>query len=313
MDKLSEMNREVCTAMNFRNLSYMIKQGFVSMWKNRMMSFASVGSVTAALLILGVILLLILNINNIATVTQNQFDEVVVYLEEDVDQSDTERIGDAINEFDGILSVIYQSKEQALEIMKQNLGENGYLLEGLEEENPLPNSYVIQLKDLKYADDVVMRLEGLTGVEDIRYLKDVLDQLMTIANTVRLGGFIIIGFLILISIFIISNTIKLTVAARKREINIMKYVGATNGFIRGPFVVEGMLLGLIGAVISIAVVYFGYKYLFTVLNEELYVLFTVYLVPYYKIFQDITIIFVSIGVGIGVIGSVLSIRKFLKV
>ncbi|MTI47335.1 MAG: ABC transporter permease [Firmicutes bacterium] len=299
--------------MNFRNLSYMIKQGFVSMWKNRMMSFASVGSVTAALLILGVILLLILNINNIATVTQNQFDEVVVYLEEDVDQSDTERIGDAINEFDGILSVIYQSKEQALEIMKQNLGENGYLLEGLEEENPLPNSYVIQLKDLKYADDVVMRLEGLTGVEDIRYLKDVLDQLMTIANTVRLGGFIIIGFLILISIFIISNTIKLTVAARKREINIMKYVGATNGFIRGPFVVEGMLLGLIGAVISIAVVYFGYKYLFTVLNEELYVLFTVYLVPYYKIFQDITIIFVSIGVGIGVIGSVLSIRKFLKV
>lgn len=299
-------------AMKVRNLSYIVKQGFVGMWRNRMMSFASVGSVTAALLILGVILILILNINNIATVTQNQFDEVIVYLQDDLEQSQLDQIGQTINEIDGVLSVIYQSRENALEIMKNEWGEEGYLLEGLED-NPLPNSYVIQLKDIKYADDVVYRLEGLRGIEEIKYLKNIMDQLMTIANFVRLGGLVIIVFLILISIFIISNTIKLTVTARKREINIMKYVGATNGFIRGPFLVEGILLGLIGSGISIGLVYYGYKYLFQIINERLYVLFTVYLVPHYKIFEDISIMFIAIGVGIGIIGSVLSIRKFLKV
>lgn len=298
--------------MKLRSGIHIIKQGFVSIWKNRMMSFASVGSVTAALMILGIILILILNINNIASITKSQFDEVIVYLEDDLEKEQINTIGKTINQTDGVLSSIFQSKEQALVLMKEDLGDEGYLLEDLEK-NPFPNSYIIQLKDIKYADDVVNRIKGLRGIEEIRYLKDVLDQLMTIAHFVRLGGLIVIGTLMIIAIFIISNTIKITVAARKLEINIMKYVGATDGFIRGPFVIEGMLLGLIGAVLSIAAVYYGYKYLFNIISEELYVLFTVYLIPYSQILDDVFIIFIAIGVGIGVIGSVLSIRKFLRV
>lgn len=299
--------------MKLRSGIHIIKQGFVSMWKNRMMSFASIGSVTAALMILGLILLLILNINNIAEITKSQFDEIIVYLEEDLEQEQIDAIGQTINQTDGVLSSIFQSNEQALALMKQDWGEEGHLLEGLEEENPLPDSYIIQLKDIKYADDVVNRIQGLRGIEDIRYLKDVLDQLTSIAHYIKLGGLVLIGALILIAIFIISNTIKLTVAARRRQINIMKYVGATDGFIRGPFIVEGMLLGLIGAGLSIAAVYYGYKYLFSIINEELYVLFTVYLIPHTQIIDDVVIMFVAIGVGIGVIGSVLSLRKFLRV
>ncbi len=298
-------------AMKFRNFVYIIKQGFVSMWRNRMMSFASIGSVTAALLILGIIMILILNINNIAFMTQNQFDEVIIYLEDDLEEEQIEKIGQDINLMDGVLSSIYQSKEQAFEIMKKELGNESYLLEGIG--NPLPNSYVIQLKDIKFADEVVSRLEGFRGIARIKYLKDVINQLVTINHFVRLGGLVIIGVLILIAIFIISNTIKLTVAARRNEINIMKYVGATNGFIRGPFVIEGLLLGFIGAEVAISIIYYGYEYLFKIINEKLYVLFTVYMVPPYHLLDDIVIMFTSIGVGIGIIGSVLSLRKFLRV
>lgn len=298
--------------MKLRSGVHIVKQSFVSMWKNRMMSVASIGSVTAALIILGIILMLILNINNIAEVTKSQFDEVIVYLEEDLEQEQIDAIGQTINQTDGVLSSIFQSNEQALVIMKEDWGEEGHLLEGLEE-NPLPDSYIIQLQDIKYADKVVNRITGLRGIEEIRYLKDVLNQLMTITNFVRLGGLMLIGALILIAVFIISNTIKLTVVARSREINIMKYVGATDSFIRGPFVIEGMLLGLIGAGVSIASVYYGYKYLFDIINQELYILFTVYLIPFNQILGDIVIMFVAIGVGIGVIGSALSIRKFLRV
>lgn len=291
---------------------HIVKQSFVSMWKNRMMSVASIGSVTAALMILGIVLILILNINNVASVTKSQFDEVIVYLEEGLEQEQIDAIGQTINQIDGVLSSIFQSDEQALVIMKEDWGEEGHLLEGFEE-NPLPDSYIIQLQDIKYADDVVNRIKGLRGIEEIRYLKDVLNQLMTITHFVRLGGLVLIGALTLIAIFIISNTIKLTVVARSREINIMKYVGATDSFIRGPFVIEGMLLGLIGAGVSIASVYYGYKYLFDIINQELYVLFTVYLIPFNQILDDVVIMFIAIGVGIGVIGSALSIRKFLRV
>ncbi len=298
--------------MKLRSGVHIIKQGFVSIWKNRMMSFASVSSVTAALMILGIVLILILNINNIASITKSQFGEVIVYLENDLEKEEINAIGQTINQTDGVLSSIFQSKEQALVLMEEYLGNETHLLADIEE-NPFPNSYIIQLKDIKYADDVVNKVTGLIGIDEVRYLKDVLDQLMIITHFVRLGGLIVIGVLIIIAVFIISNTIKITVAARKREINIMKYVGATDGFIRGSFVIEGMLLGLIGAVLSIAAVYYGYKYLFNIIKEELYVLFTIYLIPYSQILNDVVIMFIAIGVGIGVIGSVLSIRKFLRV
>lgn len=299
--------------MKFRIFKHILKQGFTGMWRNRMMSFASIGSVTAVLMILGITLILILNINNISNVTKEKFDEIHVYLNDDIEDQQIHKLGETIKELDGVFTVIFQSKEQALQIMKEQWDEEGYLLEGFEEENPLPNSYIIQLEDISYADKVVEHLEGYSSVEEVKYYKDIVDKLMSVAKFIRLGGLILIAVLILISVFIISNTIKITVAARKREISIMKYVGATNGFIRGPFIIEGLLLGLIGSILAVVFVNYGYKYLFTVISERLYILFTVYLVPYEMVYNDVMIISLAIGMGIGVLGSIISLKKFLKV
>lgn len=298
--------------MKLRMFKSVVKQGFVGLWRNRMMSMASISSVTAALLILGIVLILILNINNITLTAQQQFDEIQIYLEDEMEQVEIDKLGETISSFDGVASLRFQSREQALEIMKEKFGDEGYILDGLET-NPLPDSYIIQLSKIDNAEAVVERLRGLNGIEDIKYYRDIVEKLMSVANFVRYGGLIIIAVLMFISVFIISNTVKITVAARKREINIMKYVGATNGFIRGPFIVEGILLGLIGAAISILAITHGYKYLFTSINDRLYVLFTVYMVPHYSLFNDIVIIFTAIGVGIGILGSVLSLRRFLNV
>jgi len=299
-------------AMRFRIFKTIIKQGIVGMWRNRAMGIASIGSVGATLTILGIILILILNINNVMYTTKEQFDEIQVYLMDEVEQEEIEEIGKTINKFDGVISVIFQSKEQALEIMKEDWGDEGYLLEGLEE-NPLPNSYIIQLESIEKADNIVTQLEELDGIEEVKYYNDIIEKLMSVANFIRIGGIVVIAILVFISIFIISNTIKITVAARKKEIGIMKYVGATNEFIRGPFLVEGILLGLIGTSISIFIVYYGYKYLFQVVSDKLYVMLTVYMVSPYSLFADIAIIFIAIGVGIGMLGSIVSLRKFLRV
>jgi len=276
------------------------------------MGLASVSSISAVLIILGVVLILILTINNIVLETKTKFDEIQIYLEDDLSNGDYDRIENAIRDMEGVLSLVFVSKEQGLEIMKEGWEEEAYLLEGLEE-NPLQDSYIIQLLDIKYAEGIVSKLRNISGIEDVKYYQDIIDKLMLVANYIRFGGIIVIGALVLVSIFIISNTIKVTVTARRREINIMKYVGATNGYIRGPFIIEGILFGLIGAAISIFLIKFGYEYFFKSVNDRLYLLFTVYLVPPSLLVKDIAIMFTAIGAGIGALGSLVSLKRFLNV
>lgn len=299
-------------AMRLRVFKNIIKQGFQGMWRNRGMGIASVSSISAVLLILGVVLILILTINNIVLETKTKFDEIQIYLEDGLSNADYDRIENRIRDMEGVLSLVFISKEQGLEIMKEGWEEEAYLLEGLEE-NPLQDSYIIQLLDIKYAEEIVSNLRNIEGIEDVKYYQDVIDKLMLVANYIRFGGIVIIGALMLVSIFIISNTIKVTVTARRREINIMKYVGATNGYIRGPFIIEGILFGLIGAAVSILIIKFGYEYFFKSVNDKLYLLFTVYLVSPTLLIKDIAIIFTAIGVGIGALGSLVSLKRFLNV
>src|SRR5699024_4618024 len=212
-----------------------------------------------------------------------------------------------------VKSTVFKSKEDALDLLKEDWDEEAYLLEGLEEENPLPNSYIVQLKDVEDADSVIEVVKDIDGVEKVQHHKEIIDKLIVFANYIRLGGLAVIIALILVSIFIISNTIKLTVTARSREINIMKYVGATNGYIKGPFIMEGVLFGIIGALISMVVVYYGYGYFFELINEKVFNMFSVFLVQPVFIFKDISIIFLSIGAGIGALGSLVSMKRFLNV
>ena len=277
------------------------------------MGIASVSSITAVLMILGIVLILILSINNVVVDTKTKFDEIQVFLKEGLQAKDLNDIESELEGSEGVVSIIYQSKDQALEILKEDWEDDAYLLEGLETDNPLPNSYIIKLKDIKYANDIVNKINSMDGVENVTYYQGIIDKLMAFANYIRLGGLTIIGILVFVSVFIISNTIKLTVTSRKREINIMKYVGATNNYIRGPFVIEGILLGLFGALISILIVYYGYGYLFESVNEKLYSLFTFYLIEPKYIFSDIAIMFATIGMGIGTLGSLVSLKRFLNV
>ncbi|MGO1368596.1 MAG: permease-like cell division protein FtsX [Senegalia sp. (in: firmicutes)] len=298
--------------MNLRSIGYTLKQGFQGIWRNRMMSLASIGSVTSTLIILGIILILVLNVNNLSVMLKQEFDEIEVFISQEATDEEKTQLENDLKNTDGISNVKYKSKEEALNSMQKQWKDNSYLLDDLEE-NPFPDSFILRIDNLENSEKIVNSIKNKEGIEDIKYYRDIIERTVTIANIVRTGGLIVIAILILISIFIISNTIKITVAARQKEINIMKYVGATNGFIRGPFIVEGILLGIFGSIVSIALIGYGYKYLFDMASQKLYVFATVYMIPYYQILNDIIIMFVSIGVGIGVIGSVISLRRFLKV
>ena len=298
--------------MIIRLLKSMIKQSGQSIVRGRNMSMASIGSVSATLIILGIVLILVLNMSNITNTTKKDFDQVQAYLDLELDSDQVASIGDELKNIDGVKSVQFVSKEQALENMKSRLEENKSMLDGLET-NPFQNIYTVYLEDLEKTDAVAKAVENVEGIDEVVYYKDVLDKLIKIADVTRIGGIIIISVLLVISIFIISNTIKITVIARQTEIGIMKYVGATNGFIRGPFIIEGTFLGLIGALISIVIVSSSYKYILNVFDSSLNELLSLYIIPAQDIMNDIIIIFISLGVGIGIIGSLISLRKFLKV
>jgi len=276
------------------------------------MSLASIASIASALVILGLVFMIVLNINSLADTTKNQFDSIQIYLKDDLGEKQIEEIGEIVKTLEGVNSIEYISRAAALEYMQNQWGEHGYLLEGLEK-NPLPNSYIVNLNDISYANQVVTAVEEIEGLEEVRYYKDVVDRLMNITNIIRSTGMVVIGILIVISMFIVSNTIKLTVIARYREINIMKYVGATNWFIRWPFLVEGMVLGLLGSLIALAVVGFGYSRLFYMVTQQLYVMIASYMIIPNVVISNLSVIFIILGTGIGTLGSIFSMRRFLKV
>ncbi|ABW19794.1 permease-like cell division protein FtsX [Alkaliphilus oremlandii] len=298
--------------MKARTTKYIFKQGFTGLWRNRGMTVASISSVAASLMILGLVITLVLNITNAASLAQMQFDEIQIYLQDDLSVEEIEGIGKEIEQIQGISYVTYETKERALEKMKEKWGEQGYLLETLEE-NPLPNSYIIQVENLESADSVVSALKSLQGIDEIKYYKELVDQLLNVAKFIRTVGLVIISILVLVAIFIISNTIKLALNARRQEIEIMKDVGATNWFIRWPFLLEGMLLGLIGAALSIGIVYFGYQYAFNLITSKFYVVFGSYMISVNTMLNKIIWMFGILGTGVGALGSIISLRRYLKV
>lgn len=285
------------------------------MWRNRMMGLASIGSVTAVLVILGFVLIIILNVNNMSMVAKETFDQIAVYILEDVEDDQVEEMGRAFRQIDGVMGVAYQTKEYALERVKEDWGDDAFLLQDLRN-NPLPNTYIVQLSDVSKADEVNAKLQTFEGVEKVRYYHDAVNSLIKISDFVKSFGAAIILILILISIFIISNTIKITVLSRQREIELMQYIGATNGYVRGPFMIEGIMLGLLGSLVAILIIMLGYNYSINYLAGKYVALISGmsgYLVGIEMVINDIIIIFMTIGIGIGILGSLISLKKFLSV
>ncbi len=298
--------------MKISQFSYTIRESIKNLWRNRLMSFASMSSVAATLMILGIIFILILNISSLAQGAKDQFDTIQVYLVDDLDGQQVDQLGEELYKLEGVKEIYFETKQDALNKMKLEWEDNAYLLEGLEE-NPLPNSYIVTLYDIGYAEYVVDEIRQMSGVEEVKFYQDVVLKILEITNYIKNIGMIIIFILVAISTFIIHNTIKLAVNARRREIGIMKYVGATSWFVRWPFLLEGTLLGIFGALIAIGILYVGYSYTYAMFTSKFYVLIAAYLVTAKSVISDLLVIFVVIGAGIGALGSLLSMRRYLHV
>jgi cell division transport system permease protein len=280
-----------------------------------MMGFASIGSVTAVLVILGFILVIVLNVNNMAMVAKETFDQIAVYVLEGVEDEQIVELGKSFRKIDGVMGVAYQTKDYALEKVREDWGDDAYLLRDLRN-NPFPNTYVVQLSDVSKADEVIAKLETFEGVEKVRYYQDAVNSLIKISDFVKRLGIAVILILLLISIFIISNTIKITVLNRQREIELMQYIGATNGYVRGPFMIEGIMLGLMGSCVAILIIMLGYNYSIDYLAGRYIALISGmsgYLVGIEMVINDLIIIFMTIGIGIGILGSLVSLKKFLSI
>ena len=249
------------------SLVYNIKQGFLQIFRNRGMSLASIFSILAMLLILGMFFVITVNINLFTEVVKQDYDQIEVFLLDDTDKAQAEQIMTQIRTHEGVTDVQYRSKAEALEILKERWGESGYLLDSLGK-NPLPASILISVESLDNAGEVAAYAGTLDGIEDVQYYQETVEKLTKITNFLQIGALIIMAFLVVVSVVVVSNTVKLTVFARAKEIRIMKYVGATNWFIRGPFLAEGIIIGMLAALISTGLIALIYKELIAAIGAQ---------------------------------------------
>ncbi len=293
-----------------RRFFYTLKQAFVQVFRNRAMSLASIFAITAMLMILGLFFVIVININTAATMIKQDYDSIEVFLKDETTKKQAEKLADKLEAEDGVESVTYRDKDEAMEEMKARWGESGYLLDTLQE-NPLPNSLIIKMENLESADAIAETAGTLKGIEDVKYYKETVDKLLGATKFIQLAALIIMAFLIIVSIVVVSNTIKLTVANRSTEISIMKYVGATNWFIRGPFLVEGILIGLLSAAVSVVACGFAYNEVVGLIGQDMMAVLSTPMVPVEFLVEHLIWVFGALGISIGACGSIISMRKFL--
>jgi len=289
---------------------YTLKQAFRQIFRNRAMSITSIFAIMAMLLILGLFFVLVINVNTAAESIQGDYDSIEIYLLDDTTEEDAQVMIDDMKEQYGVEDAYYKTKDDAMEQLKESWGDNGYLLDSLEE-NPLPNSVVIMIADLEAADDLAQQAESYDGIEDVKYYKDTVDKLLSMTDFLQMAAIIVMIFLIIVSIVIVSNTIKLTVLNRASEISIMKYVGATNWFIRGPFLAEGIIIGIIAAGVSVGLLTLIYREIVNLIGDQVLSMLSMPMVPVGFLIYNISWIFLALGISIGACGSIVSMRRFL--
>lgn len=291
-------------------IGYNLKQAFTQIWRNKGMSVASVFAITAMMLILGLFFVITVNINLFTEMVKADYDKVEVFLQDETDEEEAQEIMDSLETCKGVSEVEFRTKESALNIMKKRWGENSYLLDSLGE-NPLPNSVVVTVESLEDAGKVTEYAGTLDGVEDIKFYQETVEKLTSVTNFLQIAALVIMAFLIVVSVVVVSNTIKLTVFARSREISIMKYVGATNWFIRGPFLVEGIVIGIFSSLVSAGITFALYSKAVDLLGTQVMTILSSPLVPAGYLAVNLICIFLAMGVSIGACGSIISMRRFL--
>ena len=295
--------------MKIRTSEYFIREVCRSLKRNNWMSLASVGTVAVSLFIFGMFMMLVMNMNKMADSLESQV-QINVYLQDDVSREQARDIEKDLKNLQGVEQVTFVSREEAMERFKERLGDQKTLLEALDETNPLPDSFEVMITQPELVKTAAASIERYDGVESAKYGQDVMEHLFDMTRLIRIFGFSIMLVLALATLFIIANTIRLTVFARRKEIAIMKYVGATDWFIRWPFILEGMVMGLFGSIIAAIVLRFAYTGVVEAIYESL-AFFP--LIPTYPFINYVTFLVIISGMVIGATGSALSLKRFLKV
>jgi cell division transport system permease protein len=301
-------------AMKLRTLGRHAKESAKSLGRNGWMSFASISAVTVALLLVGLFLTVMLNLNTIANQVEKNV-EVHVFIDRTAKADQQAALKKQIEQLDHIKSVKFVSKEEGMKAFIKSMGNDSDVFKSMQgKENPLPDSFVIKTTDPKQSIEVAKQIEPMKYVDEVRYGKGYVEKLFHVVDIARNVGIVLILGLLFTSVFLIANTIKLTIVARRKEIEIMKLCGATNAFVRWPYFIEGFLLGVFGAIVPFLLIAVGYRELyqwFIGQNYQNYLF--VKLIPYDTMTLYLGGSLIVIGAVIGVWGSLQSVHKFLKI
>ncbi|WP_409175999.1 permease-like cell division protein FtsX [Brevibacillus fortis] len=298
--------------MKIRTLGRHVREGVKNLGRNGWMSFASISAVTITLFILGVFLVLAMNVNYFAQSVEKQV-EIRVFMDLLATKENITQVENNIKKLPQVESVSFIPKDQGLKQFKESLGEKAYLFEGLEESNPLPDAFAVKTKQPQDTATVAAQIKNFQYVKSLTYGEGTVDKLFSLTEAVRNVGIVFIIGLGFTAMFLIANTIKLTIVARRREIEIMKLVGATNWFIRWPFFVEGLLMGVAGALIPTIMLTVGYYYLLDAIHSSFEASQLFKLLPLFPLVYQVALALLAIGAFIGIWGSLVSVRRFLRV
>ncbi|WP_295630980.1 permease-like cell division protein FtsX [uncultured Mitsuokella sp.] len=295
--------------MKLRTGEYFIAEVFRSLRRNNWMTFASIGTVTVSLFVLGVFLILVLNMNRLAGMLESQV-QISVYLEDHLTDREKRQIEYDITSLQGIDTVKYVDRDEAKTRLQERLGDQKYLLDALSDDNPLPDAFEVTVTTPAVVESAASAISAMSGVEEAKYGQDVIEHLFDITRLMRIFGLVLMLLLGAATLFIIANTIRLTVFARRKEIAIMKYVGATDWFIRWPFLLEGIVLGCFGGIIAAVALCSFYA----AMAAQIYSTLAFFpLLPQYPFMNYVTLAILGSGIVIGAIGSLISLKRFLRV
>lgn len=303
--------------MKISSMNYLFKQGMKNVWTNRIMSVASLCILSVSLLLIGFTLLFVANINRFVSGIENK-NEVVIFIEDGTDETEISAMENTIKNIDNIDSVTFYSKEQALEDMKNDMeNENAEdLFSYVGEDNPLPDAFRLRIADIEKINPTLMEINRLDKIDSIKSPTDFINILTGLKNFIGIISLVILAALILVSLVIISNASRASVDIRKREIAIMKLVGATNSFIKIPFFVEGMFIGVLSGGIASAITCIGYNELIKVLSQDMTVWSIMSVngfIPLKEFMWTLILGYVAAGAVISAFGTVMSTKKYLKV
>lgn len=294
-----------------KNLPKHFKTSLVNLWRNGAMTFSSIFAVTITLLLIGVISVLALNVQDISANIEEGV-RIYVKLERSIDENAENEVGKQIKQLKGVASATYFSKDEELSKLIDKQGEDGKeLFESYRDDNPLGAAYEVEAKDPTKLASLAKKIKDIPNVTSVNYGGDSTQSMVSTLNTIQTSGTVFIVGLVIVALFMISNTIKITITARSTEISIMRMVGASNWYIRIPFMLEGMLIGLFGAIIPIFVLVYGYGALYNYTGGSLMSSMLVLKAPM-PFIRDFSFILAGLGAGVGLIGSFVSIRRFLK-